>query len=64
MVRVRDRLLRRAVLSGPRADRSIKEAVDLPDFFGTEAKFSRANYSRNLFGAAKANNGAGHGGVP
>ena len=54
----------RAVLSGPCGDRRIEEAVDFPDLFGTEAKFSRANYSRNLFGAAKANNGGGHGGVP
>jgi hypothetical protein len=64
MVRVRNGLLRRTVLSGPRGDRRIKEAVDLPDFFGTEVKFSRPNYSRNLFWAAKANNGGGHGGVP
>jgi hypothetical protein len=64
MVRVRKRLLRRAVLSGPRGDRRIKETVDLPDFFGTEAESSRAYYSRNLCGAAKADNGGGHGGVP
>jgi hypothetical protein len=64
MVRVRKRLVRRTVLSGPRGDRRIKEAVDLSDFFGTEAKFSRAYYSRNLFGAAKADNGGGHGAVP
>ena len=64
MVRLQNCLLRRTVLSGARGDRRIKEAVDLPDFFGTEAKFSRGNYSRNLSWAAKANNGGGHGGVP
>ena len=42
----------------------VEEIVDLPDFLGTEAKSSRANYSQNLFGAAKANNGRGHGGMP
>jgi hypothetical protein len=64
MVQVQNRLLRGTALSGPRGDRRIKEAVDLPDFFGTETKFSRANYSRNLSWAAKADNGGGHGGVP
>ena len=53
-----------SVLSGPCGDDRIEEAVDFPDLFGTEAKFSRTNYSRNLFRAAKANNGGGHGGVP
>jgi hypothetical protein len=53
MARVRNRMLRRTVLSSPRGDRRIKEAVDLPDFYGTEAKFSRANYSRNLFWARR-----------